>query len=394
MHYEKPCTKEMFSEPYLIKDCRKHIFIDGLEMTAENIWNRVDDREALVEKLVDYFYINEAPLSILEPEDVIKRIKKLIKKDPAEAFDEKNNWLKNTSTTCLDVCRSFNAKEFRDVKVNGTASINEVFKSKDILRKILKNRLGWFTTTEKLPDDSASIQKERPYLFDISWQMVIQGAHSSMASANVSNFRPLIAKWLLDRYCKLGKSVLDLSAGWGARYLAALSLKKEYYGIDPMTASNIQKLHELCLEKLEDYTSKKTRLVKAGSELESSFKDFPEDIDYCFVCPPYFKLEEYKCEGNSTDLFEEYDSWLERYWKPTVENATKKLKYGAKFSLIMVEKWMKHDLAKDMTKVILEAGFKEFETVSYKTTRSHLTDKRKSGKMEKDTEKVWTFEKI
>lgn len=212
-----------------------------------------------------------------------------------------------------------------------------------------------------------------------------------MISANVSNFRPLVAKWLLDRWCKDGDSVLDLSAGWGARYLAAMSLKKRYYGIDPMTANNIEKMVELCHKHFRDY-SQEAILVKDGSEKSSSYKDFPHNIDYCFVCPPYFKLEEYKCQGNSTDLFGDYNDWLEHYWKPTTENAKRKLKPGAKFSLIMIERWGKIDLVADMTKILEDLGFKRIDAISYKTTRSHLTDKRKSGNMDKDTEKVITFE--
>lgn len=396
MHYTKPCTRDQFPRAHLLDDTREHIVLDGLEMTAKNIWEKIDDREALVEKLVDYFYENEAPLNVMDESSVVQQIKKIIDKPSSEAFDTASGKLKNTSTLCLDVCRSFNAREFRDVKVNGTASINEVFKSKELLRKILQNRLGWYTTTEKLAgeDPTESGKREYPYLFDISWHMVVQGAHSSMVSANVSNFRPLVAKWLLERYCKDGKSVLDLSAGWGARYLAAMSLKKTYYGIDPMTAFNIEKMHGLCLKHFPENASKDTKLVKAGSELWSSFSSFPDDIDYCFVCPPYFKLEEYKCEGNSSDVYSEYDAWLEKYWKPTVENASKKLKTGAKFSLIIVDKWEKHDLASNMSSIIESCGFQKLEVIPYKTTRSHLTDKRKSGKMDKDTEKVITFIKL
>lgn len=167
MHYDKPCTKEQFDEVHLMQDSRDHIFIDGLEMTARNIWEKIDDREALVEKLVEYFSSNEPPLGRMTDDECSKQIKKLIDKDPAEALDTSSGKIKNTSTLCLDVCRSFNAREFRDTRVNGTPSVNEVFKDKDLLRKILKNRLGWYTTTEKLSEDKKL--RERPYLFDISW---------------------------------------------------------------------------------------------------------------------------------------------------------------------------------------------------------------------------------
>lgn len=390
--HEKPCTSEVWSNPNFINDNREHFVIDGIEMTAQNIWNWHEPREILVEKIADFVMSNEFPTPHVDEAEAVEKISKLVLKDPSEAFDLATGHLKNTSTLCLDVCRSFNIKEFMDTRVNRTPSISEVLSSRPLIVKILKNRMGWCTSSEHIKDHGKNIVGEHPYLFDISWHMIVQGAHSSMTSANVSNFRPLVAKWLIDRWSKDGDSVLDLSAGWGARYLAAMSLKKRYYGIDPMTADNIKKMAELCNKNFKDHAQEAV-LVKDGSEKPSSYKKFPNNIDYCFVCPPYFKLEDYKCEGNSTDLFGDYQSWLEHYWRPTVQNASKKLKIGAKFSLIIIEKWEKLDLRQDMSKIIEDCGFKQIDIISYKTTRSHLTDKRKSGKMDKDTEKVVTFEK-
>lgn len=392
--HENPCTKEEWSNPNFINDNREHFFIDGIEMTAQNIWNWHEPREVLVEKIADYVMHHQYPMPSVDTGEMVAKVRKLVEKDPNEAFDQSSGRLKNTSTLCLDVCRSFNINEFMATKVNGTFSVSEVLARRDLIVKILKNRMGWYTSSEHIKDHGKNIIGEHPYLFDISWHMIVQGAHSSMISANVSNFRPLVAKWLLERYCKNQRSVLDLSAGWGARYLAAMSLKKEYYGIDPMTANNIQRMHQFCLEHFPDYAREKTEIVTGGSESWSSFSSFPDDIDYCFVCPPYFKLEEYNCEGNSTDVYSEYGMWLEKYWKTTVENASRKLKPNARFSLIMLERWKKIDLASDMSKIVEDAGFKMIEIISYKTARSHLTDKRKSGKMDKDTEKVITFVKL
>lgn len=72
MHYTKPCTRDQFSRAHLLDDTREHIVLDGLEMTAKNIWEKIDDREALVEKLVDYFYENEAPLNVMDESSVVQ----------------------------------------------------------------------------------------------------------------------------------------------------------------------------------------------------------------------------------------------------------------------------------------------------------------------------------
>jgi len=252
--------------------------------------------------------------------------------------------------------------------------------------------MGWCTSTETIKRKGKTIVGLHPYLFDISHKMLVQGCHSSMVSANVSNFRPLIAKYLMKKHCKERGNVLDLSAGWGARFLGAWSLGLNYFGIDPMTASEIDcmKTFISVREALSNITSSNSKLICGCSEDTSSYVDVP-GVDYVIVCPPYFKLEEYQCSKNSTDVYSEYKDWISKYWAPTVANAVSKMKSGSKFSLIMIDKWRKLELLKDMSDVILQNGLVKVEEQAYKTTRSHLTDKRKSGNTNKSTEKVVTF---
>ena len=392
-HYDKPCTKEQFSNPNFITDKYPHIIIDGLEMTAENIWN-YPDREELVKKLVDYFYDNGfKAYKELSDQDVQKSLQKLRDKDPNEVLSESGE-VKNSSPLCLDVCRHYCRDSFYSVKVNGTPSIKDVFGSKALLEKVLKNRMGWFTSTEVIKKKDRTITGEHPYLFDISYKMLIQGCHSSMTSANVSNFRPLIAKWLISKYSPKGKSVLDLSAGWGARYMAAWSLDRVYYGIDPMTSAEIRNLVDFTnsLESLKNTSSSESILVDGCSEDHKSYNSIPT-VDYAFACPPYFKLEEYDCEMNSTDVYSNYTDWLDRYWRPTVLNMRDHLADKGKFSLIMVERWGKFNLLADMSKIISDEGFTSVDEVSYKTTRSHLSGKRETRTMSKNSEKIITFER-
>jgi hypothetical protein len=316
-----------------------------------------------------------------------------LKAEDLTSVIDRDGFVKNTGRLCLDVCRQFRMRSFYSIRVNGTASIMDVFESKDLLKKVLKNGMGWYTTTEPVEIDGKKVPGEHPYLFDISTKMVVQGAHSSMVSANVSNFRPIVAKYLVSRYCD-GNNVLDLSAGWCARFLAAWSLGKTYYGIDPMTAGDLERLRSFMSAHDETVNgmSRNSVFVEGVSEDPSSYDGFPK-VDYVITCLPYFKLEEYPCGGNSTDTYPEYSDWLEKYWCTTVRNAASKMRKGAKFSLIMVEKWIKFELLADMRRIMEEEGLSFFEELSYRTTRSHLTDKRKSGNMTKNSEKIVTFVK-
>ena len=148
------------------------------------------------------------------------------------------------------------------------------------------------------------------------------------------------------------------------------------------------------VDKLLSMKDKYEVETKEGvSEDIKSYESIPASIDYTIVCPPYFKLEEYSCNNSSTDVYKEYDEWLEKYWRQTVKNAKSRMKSSAKFTLIMIEKWGKLELLNDMSKIIEEEGFAVIDEMSYKTTRSHLTDKRESKNNSKSTEKARTFEK-
>ena len=402
MRYDTPCLKKDWQYAFLMQDDYEHIVIDRFEVTAKNVWEYQGSREELVEKLVDHLF-NEGfkPFAELLDDNIEKDFLKLIKANPNEAID-KDGTLKNTSRLCLDVCREFCQKSFYATKTNGTASIYEVYKDKDLLRRVLKNRLGWYTTTEPLKlDDGTILQGEHPYLFDISHKMIVQGCHSAMVSANVSNFRPLVAKFLMSKFCPANGKVLDLSMGWGARLLAALSLGLDYYGIDPMTSKELNNMFSFLnnrkkiLDNLLKIKDKyEVKLIDGVSEDNASYENIPNDIDYAIACPPYFKLEEYACAGNSTDIHKEYDAWLEEYWRQTVRNMKSKIKDNGKFSLIMIEKWGKYELLKDMSSIVEQESFKKIDEISYKTTRSHLTNKRETKNNNKSTEKVWTFLKV
>ena len=372
MKYDRPLTKADFETPILISDSYEHVFVDGVEMTAENIWNWPGDRSELVERLVDYFHgTGFVPWKEMSDADVEAAMLKLRSSDSDAALG-KNGDIMNSSRLCLDVCRAFCRDSFYATRVNGTPSILDVYADKGLLRKVLKNRMGWYTTTEPV----GGVKAERPYLFDISHKMVVQGAHSSMVSANVSNFRPLVAKFLMARHCR-GKRVLDLSAGWCARFLAAWSLGFEYFGIDPMTAADIGRLRDFIVARpaLADDAVRKSVLVEGVSEDPESYDDFPS-VDYVIACPPYFGLEQYACDENSASVYPEYRGWLAHYWRPTVANAVAKLMPGGRLTLIMVEAWKGHRLLADMSVEIEAAGCRKIEELSYKTTRSHLTDKR------------------
>ena len=152
----------------------------------------------------------------------------------------------------------------------------------------------------------------------------------------VANFPPKEARDIYFRYFPnaLDDSAekincLDTSCGFGSRMSSVLLSGHNYFGIDP----NIElqgKLME-CAKFYYDNgfidENQSCSLYTQGSEL---FIDELEGmIDVSFTSPPYFNLEKYSDdESESTKHYDNYELWLEKFVKPTIDNTYKYLKIG------------------------------------------------------------------
>jgi len=58
-------------------------------------------------------------------------------------------------------------------------------------------------------------------------------------------------------------------------------------------------------------------------------------VDAVLFCPPYFDLEIYPGDEQSTDSFPDYNDWLTGYWEETVKLCASVMKPGAKFGFVI-----------------------------------------------------------
>lgn len=368
--------------PWLINTNKsKAIIIDGEQLTAEYIWNKKGkERENLVEKVFQHYRKVGFPYPKLSDDELKKSYEKLKKFDPKSIVNE-NDQIKNTNSNGLEIVKHFCGELFYNAKVEGGRSVLEVFNDDDLLKKTLKNRMGWNTTKED--------GEIRPYIFGINDKMLIQGFRSSGLSKAISQFKIGIAQYLYSEYCIKDGWILDYSSGWGNRLLGAMSKNYKYIGIDPLTADNLNIMINYFLgEKNNDY-----KIIKGCSEDESVYKDIPE-INFCFSSPPYFLLESYspnitQCYNN----FPIYSDWLEKYWKATVKNCYNKLKQNGYFGLAINETYKKYRLKDDMSKICEQIGLKTYKIHQMKTSKSHLANK-KNNTIEKYNDTVVIFQKI
>lgn len=374
---DTPYDNSNSSNPWLINVKKDEcIVIKGHALTAEYIWSlQGKARESLVNSVFNHFRETGFPYPKCSQEELQHAWEKIQESDFKNVVNEKGE-LKNTSSMGLEIIKHYCGEKFYRSKTEKGRSVIDVFINDALLMKVLKNRMGWCLSSEDGQD--------RPYVFGMTPDMLIQGIRSSGLSKSISQFKVPVAQYIYDKYSPPGGLVLDYSAGWGARLLAAMSLDRRYIGIDPYTAPELKLMLSL---------GKGARLYKAGSENVEIYKKYCE-VDLCFSSPPYFNLEVYsedlsQCYNHHTS----YTSWLINYWKPTVENCYMVLKHGGYFGIAMVDSYNDYDLKKDMTAIIQEAGLKPHASHPMKTSKSHLSSKRETKVIDKINDGILMFRK-
>ena len=148
-----------------------------------------------------------------------------------------------------------------------------------------------------------------------------------------TNFRPMNAKAVYERFCPKNGVILDICAGFGGRLLGCLSSKNNYryVGCDPNTET-MYHLYELG-EYIEQVTGRTDsyELHCCGSE---DFRGPANSVDFAFSSPPYFDLEVYSDEPTQCyNKFPVLEDWLEGYVRETIKNVYHMLKPGCVYAI-------------------------------------------------------------
>ena len=139
----------------------------------------------------------------------------------------------------------------------------------------------------------------------------------------VNQFPPSIAKYI---YCKFKpkRGILDFSAGWGGRAMAAMALDIPYHGID--TNKSLKAGYEAMVKAYEPTAH--VTMTWAPSETV----DFSKiDYDLVFTSPPYFMIEEYK----GMTSYEGKKNFIDNFFVPVAKNAFRHLPPGGHMALNM-----------------------------------------------------------
>lgn len=371
---KKPYDQTNSSHPYLINTNKDSFILDsnGKALSADYIWSKSGvDREKLVEYVFNYYRKIGFPYPKYSEDRLRKSFEKVKKIDINLLLVDGE--LKNSNSSGTDICKHFSGNLFYSSRVGKNLSPVDVFNNDNMFLRVLRNRMGWCQSGE----DGTS----RPYVFGINDGMIIQGIRSSGLGSSISQFKPAIAKFIYAQYVPKNGVVLDYSSGWGARLLGALSLDLTYYGIDPLTSDSNNKILK--------FFNGRGKVIKGTSENIETYADF-EKVDCVLSSPPYFNLEQYSNdEGQSYNKYSNYEEWLDKYWNRTVKNCMSIMKEGAYFGLTVSEIVGKYNIGKDMLKICESDGLKMVKAYPLKTSQSHLSGKKKSRNIIKNTEMIY-----
>jgi hypothetical protein len=185
------------------------------------------------------------------------------------------------------------------------------------------NALRKRNTTRYLNDKIGQIRKRGPGMLTHDALMRERYQVFQLYYGTINQFRPSEAKRI---YCTLNPTVgiLDFSAGWGGRCLAAMACGIPYTGIDANSRmkTSYEKMIDFCKPVAP------TRMIFKPSETV----DFSKiEYDLVFTSPPYFMLEEYE----KMPAYGSKEAFLERFFRPVVLNAWKHLRVGGHMALNM-----------------------------------------------------------
>jgi len=221
---------------------------------------------------------------------------------------------------------------------------------------------------------------------------VFSGAQS------VSNFRPTIAKYIYDKYCKKNNRVLDPCMGYGGRLMGAFCSENvnEYVGVDPCktTCKNnvklFKELHfidgEMNSNMLFDFTiSKKAEFINEPFEDVSLYGKF----DLIFTSPPYFNIEKYSNDSTQSWVrYKTFDSWINNFLEKLIVKSHKHL-MDSGFFIINI------DGGKKLKDEFLKISSKMFTLVETRHMRlSKMIGTRKNKQDKFKLEPIYIFKKI
>ena len=186
-----------------------------------------------------------------------------------------------------------------------------------------------------------------------------------------ANFPIKAVDQVLSRF-NVNNNWYDMSCGWGNRLLGALKNNVNYFGTDPNYLL-VDKLNQMATDykyTCGNYSTSTVDIKAQGSEV--FVPEWENKMGLCFTSPPYFYLEDYQIGNQSYKEGTSYESWLENFIRPTIQNCKKYLIDNG-YMGINIKDFDKFHLCDDIRQIATQEGFELVENFTL------VNDKRING---------------
>ena len=187
------------------------------------------------------------------------------------------------------------------------------------------------------------LQKKESELTDLD---LLRGFSRSLIHKGFSSFSPMIIKSFIRDY-KVS-SIYDPCGGWGHRLLGSWNIEYWYNDFNSNLVDRMRKI--FCYYDNIVPSNKKYFSCNDAATFVPSRK-----FDAVFTCPPYFDVEDYDFDGDSSKLHFSYQDWLENWWGSLVKNSKQ---IAPIFAYVFSSKFLE-----DMNILLERNGYYEVERI-------------------------------
>jgi SAM-dependent methyltransferase len=178
--------------------------------------------------------------------------------------------------------------------------------------------------------------------------------------AAVSNFKPSVARAVIQKFSSRGDTVIDFSAGFGGRLLGCLTLPRHYIGIEP-SRTQVQGLNR-CVRTIRQLgASSGTAEIQCGCAEDLLPKLDADSGQLVFSSPPYHGWEKYSLQKTQSFVrYPSYSEWLNSFLRPVVAHSHRVLRRGGYLAVNVPNGASRLPLAEDLKSLALSVGFMPF----------------------------------
>ena len=307
-------------------------------MLRGSTWSRLRPtaREIAVQRAFEFWREHGFPYYRLTPTQIERDMSTLLEKDPRSVFAGKDL---RTSNAGLRLANSFQPRMW-SARVNRYLSPMQVFEDDDLLKTAIQRSLTIW-----------------PDRFGANASCIRRMLKTFPGAASVSNYRPMIAKAIICKYCPENGLVVDFAAGYGGRLLGSIAARRRYVGIEPNRA---QVKGFIAMSRvISSQGFQLPRLTFLNGPAERKFLGLKRGLaDLVFSSPPFFNWEHYsRSNDQSFRRYPRYEIWLAEFLAPVIVQSHRVLKENGRLAL-NVTNGKRLPTPEDVSRIAREAGFR------------------------------------